>query len=308
MQNKIDKKYYVWIWLGLIFATFVRNVYPIYLDIESMIAQASRLGTLSGVFSIVFSYGLVPAAITFLLALILYYISARRHANYVSRNDFCYWTMIFTAVPRLFVGIIESFAILDANVYVVTSTILDVLLLPASYLVMFLWIFAKGYKLNPVEKRNSFAILAAIYMVFYGLGVLGENLAIVSIGADKQLASELSELLSQWGYVVGAITTPIQTVSSAIAICVFFAYLVAVIVLSVLFRKQADEFRDTDTREQYFAKHPSGNGYDRRDDVADTFDEFERRFVHKKDGSNDDSDNDSDHTSGSGNVFDEFDI
>lgn len=83
MQNKIDKKYYVWIWLGLIFATFVRNIYPIYLDIESMIAQASRLNTLSGVVSIVFGYGLVPAVVTFVLALILYYIAARRHANYV---------------------------------------------------------------------------------------------------------------------------------------------------------------------------------------------------------------------------------
>lgn len=303
MQNKIDKKYYVWIWLGLIFATFVRNVYPIYLDIESMMTQASRLGTLSGVFSIVFSYGLLPVVVTYLLALILYYIAARRHANYISRNDFCYWTMIFTAAERLIVGIIESFAILNANVYIVTSTVLETLLLPAAYLVMFLWIFANKYKLNPVEKRNSFAILATIYMIFYGISVLGENLLIVSIGTDKQLASELSELLSQWGYVVGAITTPIQTVSSAIAICVFFAYLVAVIVLSVLFRKQADEFRDTDTREQYFAKHPSGNGYDRRDDVSDTFDEFERRHVHKKDDSDDDS-----HTSGSGNVFDEFDI
>lgn len=303
MQNKIDKKYYVWIWLGLIFATFVRNIYPIYLDIESMIAQASRLNTLSGVVSIVFGYGLVPAVVTFLLALILYYIAARRHANYVSRNDFCYWTMIFTAVPRLIVGVIESFAIFNANVYIVTSTVLDTLLSPASYLVMFLWIFAKKYKLNPVEKRNSFAVLATIYMVFYGIGVLGENLAIVSIGADKKLASEIADILAQLGYIVGELTTPIQTASSAIAICVFIAYLVAVIVLAILFRKKAGEFRDTDTREQYFEKHPSGYGYDRRDDVSDTFDEFERRHVHKKDDSDDDS-----HPSGGGNVFDEFDI
>ena len=160
MQNKIDKKYYVWIWLGLIFATFVRNVFPIYSQINGMLAKASRLSTLSGVFSIVFSYGLIPAAVTFLLALILYYITARRHVNYIGRNDFCYWVMIFTAVPRVIAGIVESFAILNPNVYVFTSTVLDALLLPASYLTMFLWIFAKKYKLNPVEKRNSFATLS----------------------------------------------------------------------------------------------------------------------------------------------------
>lgn len=302
MQNKIDKKYYVWIWLGLIFATFVRNVFPIYSQINGMLAEASRLSTLSGVFSIVFSYGLIPAAVTFLLALILYYITARRHVNYISRHDFCYWVMIFTAVPRVIVGIVESFAILNPNVYVFTSTVLDALLLPASYLTMFLWIFAKKYKLNPVEKRNSFATLSTIYMIFYGIGVLGENLTIVALGADKELASELADYLSQLGYIVGTISTPLQTVSSAIAICVFAAYLVAVIVLAILFRKKSDEFRNEDTRDAYFEKHPAGYGYERRDDVGDTFDEFERKHVHKKD------DSDDDHKSGGGNVFDEFDI
>ena len=302
MQNKIDKKYYVWIWLGLIFATFVRNVFPIYSQINGMLAEASRLSTLSGVFSIVFSYGLIPAAVTFLLALILYYITARRHVNYISRNDFCYWVMIFTAVPRVIEGIVESFAILNPSVYVFTSTVLDALLLPASYLTMFLWIFANKYKLNPVEKRNSFATLSTIYMIFYGIGVLGENLTIVALGADKELASELADYLSQLGYIVDTISTPLQTVSSAIAICVFAAYLVAVIVLAILFRKKSDAFRNEDTRDAYFEKHLVGYGYERRDDVGDTFDEFERKHVHKKD------DSDDDHKSGGGNVFDEFDI
>ncbi len=299
MQNKIEKKYYVWIWLGLIFATFVRNIFPIYSEINNMLGEASKLATLQGVLSIVFSYGLIPAVVTFVLALILYYITARRHANYISRNDFCYWVMIFTAVPRAIAGIIESFAILNANVYVFGSTVLDALLLPASYLTMFLWIFAKKYKLNPVEKRNSFSVLSTVYMVFYGIGVLGTNLAIVALGSDKELASEVAEYLRQFGYIVNTISSPLQTISSAIAICVFIAYLIAVIVIGILFRKKSEEFRNEDTRDAYFEKHPNSYGYDRRDDVSDTFDEFERKHVHKKD--------DSDKSDG-GNVFDEFDI
>lgn len=299
MQNKIEKKYYVWIWLGLVFATFVRNIFPIYSEINNMLGEASKLATLQGVLSIVFSYGLIPAVVTFVLALILYYITARRHANYISRNDFCYWVMIFTAVPRAIAGIIESFAILNANVYVFGSTVLDALLLPASYLTMFLWIFAKKYKLNPVEKRNSFSVLSTVYMVFYGIGVLGTNLAIVALGTDKELASEVAEYLRQFGYIVNTISSPLQTISSAIAICVFIAYLIAVIVIGILFRKKSEEFRNEDTRDSYFEKHPNSYGYDRRDDVSDTFDEFERKHVHKKD--------DSDKSDG-GNVFDEFDI
>lgn len=299
MQNKIEKKYYVWIWLGLIFATFVRNIFPIYSEINNMLGEASKLATLQGVLSIVFSYGLIPAVVTFVLALILYYITARRHANYISRNDFCYWVMIFTAVPRAIAGVIESFAILNANVYVFGSTVLDALLLPASYLTMFLWIFAKKYKLNPVEKRNSFSVLSTVYMVFYGIGVLGANLAIVALGTDKELASEVAEYLRQFGYIVNTISSPLQTISSAIAICVFIAYLIAVIVIGILFRKKSEEFRNEDTRDAYFEKHPNSYCYDRRDDVSDTFDEFERKHVHKKD--------DSDKSDG-GNVFDEFDI
>lgn len=301
MQNKIDRKYYVWIWLGFIFAAFVRNIFPIYIDVNAMIQDGSRLNAISGTFSIIFTYGLIPAVVTFVLALILYYICARRHANYVSRNDFCYWTMIFTAAERIVVGIVESFAILNANVYVFTSTVLDATLLPAAYLVMFLWIFAKNYRFNPVERRNSFSILATVYMVFYGIGVLGENLAIVAVGTDEELANEVEQILNQAGFAISSVTSELQTIASSIAVCVFFAYLVAVIVLAVVFRKQADEFRDTDTREDYFQKHPSYNGYDQRDDVSDTFDEFERQHVHKKDGNSNDSGDDS-------HVFDEFDI
>lgn len=299
MQNKIDKKYYVWIWLGLIFATFVRNVFPIYVEIGEIAKQASRLAAIKGTFSIIFMYGLVPTVTTFLLALVLYYISARRHSNYLSRNDFCYWVMIFTAVPKAIAGIVESFAILEPKVYIVTSTLLDAILLPGAYLLMFLWIFAKKYKLNPVEKSNSFSMLATIYMVFYGILVLGENLTIVSIGTDPELAKEMAEKLAQLGYSLSAITSPVQTTSSAIAICVFFAYLIAVITLSVVFKKKARAFRNVETRDDFFAKQQGNYGYDRRDDVGDTFDEFERRHVHKNDNNDDD---------GNGNVFDEFDI
>lgn len=299
MQNKIEKKYYVWIWLGLIFATFVRNIFPIYVEIGEMAKQASRLAVIQGTFSIIFMYGLVPAAMSFVLALVLYYISARRHSNYISRNDFCYWVMIFTAVPKAIAGVVECFAIIEPKVYVVTSTLLDAILLPGSYLLMFLWIFAKKYKLNPVEKSNSFSMLATIYMVFYGISVLGVNLMIVTIGSDPELAKELAETFPLLRYFINTSSSPVQTISSAIAICVFIAYLIAVIVIGILFRKKSEEFRNEDTRDAYFEKHPNSYGYDRRDDVSDTFDEFERKHVHKKD--------DSDKSDG-GNVFDEFDI
>lgn len=65
MQNKIDRKYYVWIWLGLIFANYIRNVYGIYEDINVLIGEASRTQIVSSVFIMIFNYGIIPTVETF---------------------------------------------------------------------------------------------------------------------------------------------------------------------------------------------------------------------------------------------------
>lgn len=297
MQNKLDKKYYVWIWLGLIFACLLRNTFMFYTGIKSDIAESYTKGMLFyDIVMMLVIDGALPAAITFVLALIMYYIAARRHSNYVSRNDFCYWVMLFTIGPKVLTGIVECFAILDPSVYVVTSTLFDAILYPLVYLLMFIFILDKQYNLNPVERNNSFSILATVYMIVYGIGTFFGNLTIVSIGSDidsyNEIMAELSEVLGDsWTFEM----SNTQIICSAIAICVFFAYLITVIVLGTQYKKQAAAFRNDDTRETYYQTHQN-RGYQQRDDVFDTFDEFEKEHVNSKDDNSDD------------NVFDEFDI
>lgn len=291
MQNKLNEKYHVWIWIGLIVSALVRNIYSIYQDVASMIADNSRLSVLTGTLSIIFVDGVLPTLLCFVLALLLYYITARRHSNYMSRKDFCYWVMLFTAIPRFIVGIVECFAILSPAVAIVTSTLLDVLLLPASYIVMYFVVFVRLYKLNPVENYNLFSLLSTIVLVVLGLIVLGENLTIVSIGLDPEFAEELNEIMREYGYEISSVTSTVQVVSSSIAMCVFCGYLIADIVVVLKLKKDMRLFRDSDTREDYTQRHGGSNyGYSVRDDVDDTFDI-----------GNDSSDNDD-------NVFDEFDI
>lgn len=299
MQNKLDKKYYVWIWLGLIFANFVRNIYGIYSDITYDIANNYTKGAMFyDVILMLLEYGLLPVVITFVLALILYYITARRHSNYISRNDFCYWVMLFTIAPHVLIGIVECFAILSPTVYIVTQLVLNPLLYPLAYLMMFIFIFDKQYHFNPVERHNSFSVLATVYMIFYGLEYFFGNIAIVSLGSDADSYNELmAEFSSMFGVEVMSFSEPMVT-CSAIALCIFFAYLITVIVLGAYYKKQAQAFRDEDTRDGYYQAHPDVNrGYHQRDDVFDTFDDFERE--HTSGGKDDDS---------SDNVFDEFDI
>lgn len=297
MKNKIDKKYYVWIWLGLLFASFVGNVYPLYCDINALVvAGKSGVAAATQILLDVFSYGLVPMAGTFLLALVMWYICACRHANYISRNDFCYWVMIFVAAERLLGGVIDCFAVLEPAIYVVTSTVYTVTALPAAMLIMYFCVFRKFYNFNPVERANSFTLYSIVFMVVLGLWVLYNNLTIVSIGASTDVAAELIAYLREMGYVVDYLTAPIQVYSSIVAICIYFAYLIADIVIAALLKKQASEFRDTDTREDYLRKHPEDQrqyGYTQRNDTGDTFGEFEKQHVKKKDDEH---------------VFDEFDI
>lgn len=297
MQNKLDKKYYVWIWLGLIFACLVRNIFTFYSDIKSDIAENyTKAMMLYDIVMMLVIDGALPAAITFVLALIMYYIAARRHSNYVSRNDFCYWVMLFTIGPKVLTGVVECFAILDPSVYIVTSTLFDAVLYPLAYLLMFIFILDKQYNFNPVERNNSFSILATVYMIVYGIGAFFGNLAIVGIGSDidsyNEIMAELSEVLGDsWTFEM----SNTQIICSTVAICVFFAYLITVIVLGAHYKKQAAAFRNDDTREDYYQTHQN-RGYHQRDDVFDTFDEFEKEHVNSNDDNSDD------------NVFDEFDI
>lgn len=295
MQNKIDRKYYVWIWLGLIFATYIRNIYGIYADVNALIAEASRVTIVSSVFWMIFDYGVIPALLTFVGALIVYYIMARRHSNYVSRNDFCYIVMTFVAGERAVAGFIDAFSILSVEMHIVTATVLDVLLLPGAMLLMY-FLMAKHYKFNPVEKRNSFTVLSVIFMVLLGLSVFGNNFTIVALGSGGEYSETLIEYLREMGYAVDALTSGIQVYSSISAIVIYVAYLIADIVLASFMKKNAAEYQNDDTREEFFAKHPDQRGgapYDRRDDVDATFEEFERQHTDKKDDEH---------------VFDEFDI
>jgi len=107
----------------------------------------------------------------------------------------------------------------------------------------------------------------------------------------------IDEYLHELGYSVDALTSSIQVYSSISAIVIYLAYLVADIVLASLMKKNAAEYQDEDTREEFFARHPGARGgapYTRRDDVESTFEDFENSHTNKK--------KDDDH------VFDEFDI
>ncbi|MBO4380831.1 MAG: hypothetical protein J5815_01610 [Clostridia bacterium] len=298
MRPKIDRKFYPFIWLGLIVASLVSGVYPMYVTFSNAEGISSAIALLVEIFKVIFAYGAIPTAVCFFFALILYSLGARRGLGAIPRNDFIYSIMIFTAIVRFLVGVIEMFCILEPKMYIVTSTVLNPILQPLAYGIMFFFVFAKNYKLNPAEKYYSFRLWAMVYLILLGIAVLAENLLYIIAVQDAASLNLINELVAEYGYIL--VKNDLQTVASAIALAVYGAYVVAAIVLGEIMRGKARRFQDPATRGEYFDSY-DGRPYTMRDDVGQTYADF--------DGQDDaNNGNDDNKNSGDGNVFDEFDM
>lgn len=297
MRPKIDRKFYPFIWLGLIVASLVSGVYAMYVTFSNAEGISSATALFVEIFKIILSYGAIPTALCFFFAFILYALAARRGFGAIPRNDFIYTVMIFTAIVRFATGIIEVFCILEPKMYIVTSTVLNPILQPLAYGVMFFFVFAKVYKLNPVEKYYSFMLWAMVYLILLGIAVLAENLLYIIAVQDEASLNLINKLVADYGYVL--VKNDLQTVASAVALSVYGVYVIVAAVLGEIMRSKARRFQDPATRGEYFDSQ-DGRPYTMRDDVGQTYVDFDK----PSQGGNDDNDK----NSGDGNVFDEFDI
>lgn len=305
VPDKLNRKYFPLIWVALIVASFVRNIFPLYVNIAGLQGVTPRLIVVD-VLLAVFEFGIVPTALCFVCALVVYSIGFRRYVRCISRNDFVYYTMLFTAAARFVMGIIECFAILDPQVYVVTSLLLDLIVLTAALAVMYFAVFVRRYKFNPVEQHNSFRMWSSIYIV--GVGVLcalpSLGVLILSASLETLPPETLAEIYDAMAnanaaYAYNFIFSDIAFAASFAAVIIYIAEIIAVVAVSATLRKRAVDFQDPDKRTQYNTERGDNTAYRMRDDVYSTyrdehpFDEFGgAQTQDKKDD----------------NVFDEFDI
>ncbi len=289
--DKIEKKYYAAVWVALIVACFVRNAYGIYVYCAG-ITEISALRIVTALISIVFFEGAVPALVTFLFAWIVWRVGIMRYVRCISRKDFCCLVMGFTAASRFLVGIIDIFSVLETNVHIFASGVLDIATLTAALLIMFFAVIVKFYRFNPVEKYNSYKLWATVYMVVAGLAVVGQNGLVLLLSDGSPASAEMLNLLYQMGYTLQVGFTDVQIAASITAMCVYFVYLAVVIILGERLNKQAKLFRDPETRGDYYEKNYD-RGYNMRSDADAVFGGYdsEKQEQDSKD-----------------NVFDEFDI
>ncbi len=292
VPNKIDRKYYVWIWIALIVASFVRNIYDIYSTIAVLTSSTEKITSAISIFRLVILDGPLPAAITFLCTLAVWSIGASRFVRSVSRNDFCYLAMAFAAASKFIVGIIETFAILNDNLLYFTGNLIQPFMINLAMMLMFFLVIARKFGLNPVEKYNAFSVWSTVFFVAEGIifAMRGGLVALLDTGLSNP---EFAEILEEYGYVLAIDKMEIAAIIAGV--CVYVAYVIAAIVLGSLLKKQSNLFRNPETRDYYNANHQNP-GYNMRNDDSG----YEDVFSDDQGAPKDDEKKD--------NVFDEFDL
>ncbi len=295
MTNKINSKYNILIWLGLIFSCFIRDSYVIYSEFSALVGANATTITIQVVLTLLIN-GLLGAAIIYFIAFIAHMIGARRYVSCISRFDFTSIVMIAMMGSNVLLGIVDLFSLLSPMVNYFTASFGYLVALVALLLVYFL-VIVKKYNLNPVEKYNSFKLWFTFFVVFIGFSVITQDLAILVI-ADLGTAPEFSEIIGELLYMYGeelVIDSFTQAVSIA-SICVYVAVVIGFVVMVQVFKSKASKYRSPEGRSEYYKTHVN-RPYQQRNDL-NPFDEFNQSS----------SPNGNGNSSNDGNVFDEFDI
>ena len=288
VPNKLDKKYHVPILLGLFFATLVCNFYDFYTTCATLAqysAQFTRLDITITIIEMLFGDIIMPSLLCMLFAFIVYQFGFARYVRCISRSDFIYFVMLFIAGSRLLMGFINIFALLNENVMYCTTGFLSTLFNGAAMLIMFFVVFRRVYKFNPAEEYNAFRAWATWFMIGGGIE------AVIGNGAVLILMDTPALLTEYFGIDIAA-NAALLTAGCVTGIVLYFAYLIAIIVLGEILKKKSRLFIDPATRGDYYDAH-TGAPYTVRTDAADVFGDS------PKDGSD---------TDGDDKVFDEFDI
>ncbi len=299
-KNLLNKKYYPLIWVVLVIASLIANIYSIYLSFIELETVTIR-EIIINIFRALFIEGAMPAVWCFVFAIVVYSIGARRYYGVISRNDFVYIVMAFTAVARIICGVIECFCILEPRIYVITSSMLSFVVLTIAYALMYFLVIDKRYKMNPIERFGAFSTWAGVYLLFIGISVIVLNTVYLLVFNDEQLLELVNEALVEIAGIV-LVKDSLQIVASAIALSLYGVIVIVAVVIGEIMRNKAKHYQAPETRGDYFDNNPN-RPYEMRNDTNDIY-----GFDPNQNQSDDPNKKDGDDNNSGGNVFDEFDI
>lgn len=233
--NRLDKKYYGWIWAGLILASYFRCAYQLVDVFSAMdsLAVAQRV-----MYSILYllSYGPLPAWLCYCCASIFWGMAARRGNRFSSQKDFIYITMLFTMVARVVMGMVEIFALIEPLVFTYTSILLDVTVLSTALYVMYFTVFVKNY-MNPKQAYEAFSLYSMIYLVFQGIHTGLPCLAYFLASGETEFSQLFLGAVNSYGLSFS--TSTHSVIACGLGLGVLGVFIIVTSVLTMVLKKRA---------------------------------------------------------------------
>ncbi len=232
----ISKKWYAIIWILLIVASLFRNVYTLVEDIQYVAHGSTATILLEIIYSLL--EGGVSALLCYLCAIIVFSMSKKRGFVYCHRNDFVYFVMMFTAVARFIVGLVEVFALLEPTIYYYTALMGDVTVLPGALLAMYFLVLKPRF-MNDRTAYDVFVLYGSTYFIVQGIITALYSSVYISVASDSEFGEIVRSLL---GIAEDGGDARHLYIASIIALAMFGAWLVSAIAAGIVLRIKAKEF------------------------------------------------------------------
>ncbi len=248
--DKLNKKWYPLIWIALILSSFMRRAYGFYVTYSS-VSIVNRT-VLTDIFTDIIFSGFLPAVLCYLCASILLSFAYRRRNIFISRNDFVYIAMIFTAAARFLMGFIEVFAIVEPAVYSFTFLLLDVSVLTALMFAMYFGVLVPKYKMNDRVAYEVFSLFATVYLIVLGLNTVVPALGVIMLHKGGGNIEQIAAIFEQYYVNLYSLVDENMYIGALVSICVYGAWIIASLTLASVMHRRAVRFikENPDEREK----------------------------------------------------------
>ena len=249
---KINPKYYALIWIVAVVCAFFSGIYS---TIQTFIQSENIALTIYSTLIDIAVGGGVNVLLTWLIAMLLYNMGAKRGLRAIPKNDFIYSIMILMSIIWFVSGILGLFCFVDpiADIYNV-FVVLPILTTVLSALMFFL-VYVPNY-LNPRMAKRYFDYYGKMYVIFnaviYFLSAFSTliSVEIVTNPTIIELIKDYyAELVSMSVSVDSFVTMLIESsinfkIATSLSIAITAGMIVAYVVLSKKLAKSASEYKE----------------------------------------------------------------
>lgn len=176
MKKTSTKTNLIIVFFALAVSEILLSIYPISTIYGKMFLSKVAANVFLALFEIIFIYGILDAAITFILAYILFKI-VRKSTDELERQGFILNIMLFNMIDNLVCAVLYAFSFLDARIYVFLEYICPIAVNGIAFILMTHLVFLKKVTKN---RQGTFLNLILPYFAIKALGYFSNMILYLS--------------------------------------------------------------------------------------------------------------------------------